>query len=257
MKSRHNVLPNFLIIGAARTGTTTLYSLLRQHPQIFLPQSKRPEPHFFYKESEYVKGLDYYERKFFSRWDGQTAVGEASTSYLFGNIVPARVDQHIPDAKFIIMLRNPIERAHSSYWHTVKAGLEDATFEQAIANEKERSEAIIGTPLAEVAPYAYAARGTYFQQLTNWLQFFDQSRFEIILLEDFSADPRKTLDNVFAFLGVDTDVRLQNTDRIENRSQPEHATIPPATKSYMQHYFSDDVRSLGKLLGRDLSHWLA
>ena len=111
------MLPNFLIIGAARAGTTTIYNHLKDHPDVYLPAQKRPEPHFFLKESEYARGISYYEERFFSARRDERAVGEASTSYLFGQQVPKRIRAALPGVKLICVLRNPVERAFSSPDH--------------------------------------------------------------------------------------------------------------------------------------------
>src|SRR5436305_13662497 len=105
------MLPNFLIIGAARSGTTTLYTHLKRHPDIYLPPRKRPEPHFFYKSAEYERGIGYYEERYFSACRNESAIGEASTSYVFGPTVPGRIRAALPDIKAICLLRNPVERA--------------------------------------------------------------------------------------------------------------------------------------------------
>ena len=107
--------PNFLIIGAARSGTTTLYNCLKKHPLIYLPKNKRPEPHFFLKNKEFKKGYEYYIGKYFFNSSLNQIKGEASTSYLFQKYVPSRIYKYIPNCKFIIMLRNPVERAYS-HW---------------------------------------------------------------------------------------------------------------------------------------------
>jgi hypothetical protein len=251
------LLPNFLIIGAARSGTSSLYSYLQEHPDVYLPRTKRPEPHFFFKASEYARGIDDYEARYFSEWSGEKAVGEASTSYLFGPETPARIAAHLGDVRLIAMLRNPIERAHSSYWHTVRSGLETLDFDEAVLREDERTAALEGSDLAEIKPYSYLARGLYFQQLSRWYEVFEEKQLHVVLFDDFVSDTRSVLRGILSFLGVDAGRVPEDLGRIENRSTPDEAMISDGTLRHMRSYFAEDVRALERLLSRDLSGWLA
>jgi hypothetical protein len=250
------VLPNFLIIGAARSGTTSLYDCLRSHPDVYLPQEKRPEPHFFYKSGEFARGLAYYEQRYFGGWQGECAVGEASTSYLFGADVPERVHATLPGVRLICLLRNPIDRAFSSYWHTVAGGLETLTFEDALVAEEQRHADLAGTPLGEVAPFAYVARGRYFEQLNRWLRFFPRERFKIVLFDDFVARPGQAVADVLAFLAVDPALLPARAVAHANRSVPDSAAMSTSVRRLLADQFRSDVSHLQTLLGRDLQHWL-
>src|SRR5262249_25072888 len=152
--------------------------------------------------SEYARGLDYYQSRYFSDWSGESAVGEASTSYIFGPDTPARIARHLPSVRLIAMLRNPIERAHSNYWHTVASGLETLSFAEAVMREKERTDALEGSDLEEIKPYSYLERGLYYQQLQRWLANFNRSQILITLFEDFIADTRGEILRILSFLGV-------------------------------------------------------
>ena len=251
-----STLPNFLIIGAARSGTTTLYSHLQLHPDVYLPANKRPEPHFFLKSAEYDKGLEYYRARYFSAWLGQKAVGEASTSYLFGADVPRRVHAVLPSVKLICILRNPVERAFSSYWHTVKAGLERLSFAEAVATEAARRDELAGTPAGEIAPFAYAERGLYHSQLIRWLAIFDRAQMKIVIFDDFVRNPQGALADIARFLEVSPGALPGREVEMENKSVPEGARMPAETRAMLVETFRDDVTQLGALLGRDLTHWL-
>ena len=251
------MLPNFLIIGAARCGTTSVYSVLQTHPDVYLPANKRPEPHFFLKSEEFARGLSYYEERYFSASRGQKAIGEASTSYVYGADVPKRVHDALPAVRLVCMLRNPIERAFSGYWHTVASGLETMSFEEALANEDSRKRELAGTALGEVAPFAYVERGLYAMQLRRWLEKFDRSQLHIILFEDVLNDPDSVLADLAQFLEIDGDRFGARTFRKENTSVPEQARMSDAVHDSLVDRFRNDVRSLEELLGRDLSGWLA
>ena len=148
--------PNFIIGGTAAGGTSFLSAILVQHPEIYLPVEMRPEPHYFYKSWEYKKGLDYYlERWFKNVPETAIAVGERSSSYLFGGeSVAKKIAAVYPNMKFIFTLRNPIERTWANYRYTVLQGLEKYSFEEALANEKKRVEEQSGI-WAEIQPYNY------------------------------------------------------------------------------------------------------
>jgi hypothetical protein len=250
------VLPNFLIIGAARSGTTSLYSALRTHPDVYLPRHKRPEPHFFLKQAEFTNGLGYYEDRYFADWNGQHAVGEASTSYLLGEKVPARVADALPEVKLICVLRNPIDRAFSGYWHTVASGLETLPFDQALAEEASRRRELAGTPLGEIAPFAYVERGLYHEQLVRWLEVFPRSRIQIILFEDLVGDSQRVLHGLAGFLGIPAGGFGRSDLFKENPSVPDGAQLSAAQRLSLAERFRTDVTALGTLLHRDLRHWL-
>ena len=250
------MLPNFLIVGAARSGTTTLYSHLKDHPDVYLPVNKRPEPHFFLKAAEYIQGLAYYEQRYFSACRNQKAVGEASTSYLFGPDVPKRIRSSLPDVKLICILRDPVERAFSSYWHTVKSGLETLSFDEAIVREAQRKDETAGTAFEEIAPFAYAERGLYYCQLSRWLSEFPRSQMKIVIFDDFVADPIKILREVAGFLDVSPEGLPKRGVEMENKSVPAEARMLPATRRMLIESLREDVDALGQLLDRDLAFWL-
>ena len=250
------MLPDFLIIGAARCGTSTLYRYMQSHPEVHLRPNKRPEPHFFFKDSEYAKGILYYEKTWFpeeSRWH---AVGEASTSYLFGPRVPARIARHLPEVRLIAVLRNPIDRAFSNYWHSIKSGLETLDFAAAVDQEAERTRAIEGTPLGDVKPFSYVERGFYHLQISNFLAYFDRSQLAILTFDDLCREPARVLAHVYRFLGVDPHILPPRLDLVENRSVPEEARIDPGLRRRLADVYAEDVKQLSMLLGRDLNSWL-
>jgi hypothetical protein len=246
------MLPNFLIIGAARCGTTTLYSYLAEHPQIFLPASKRPEPHFFYRENEYAKGLQWYRERYFSSWSGQPAVGEASTSYIFGPEVPERVKQSLPRIKLIALLRNPVDRAFSNYWASRQNGLETLSFEEAIRREDERS---CDATLNHVMPFAYIARSRYDEQLRRFFAVFGAKQVRVHLFEDLLRDPAWVLRDLFEFLDVYPEHNPSRLDRLENAAVPEGESLNFNTRRHLYSVLQPSIDNVEKLLGRDLTLW--
>jgi hypothetical protein len=251
-----DMLPNFLIIGAARSGTSTLYTYMQSHPDIYLRPEKRPEPHFFFKDSEYAKGMRYYETTWFPIETKCHAVGEASTSYIFGPKVPERIARDLPDARLIAVLRNPIERAHSNYWHSVKSGLETLDFASAVEREDQRTQALNDTALAELKPFSYLARGFYHAQISKFLTVIPHGRLAIHIFDDLCRDPRGQLEEIYRFIGVDPGILPARLDLKENRSVPDGARLDAAMRRRLANIYADDVTRLGELLGRDLSGWL-
>jgi hypothetical protein len=170
-------LPAFIIIGAQKAGTTSLYKYLRQHPNI-VPALKK-EVKFF--DCNYDLGLDWYRSHFpyHSKLNGQKMTGEASPHYLFHPLAARRIANVLPEVKLIALLRNPVERAYSHYQLNVRRGREPLSFEQAIDKEEERlqgmREKILAgedIPLYNFLHYSYLAKGIYADQLQYWFAQF-------------------------------------------------------------------------------------
>lgn len=250
------MLPNFLLIGAARCGTTSLYETLRSHADIYLPASKRPEPHFFFKHEEYRKGLLYYEDRYFPRDSQALAIGEASTSYIFGAHVPERVAQALPHVKSIAILRNPIERAFSGYWHTVKSGLETLSFENAIDLEQHRSNERTHGMAIEIRPFAYAARGDYHEQISRWCTYFPRESLHIVVFDDWLNEPDSVLRGLAEFLGVDVERFGIKVPPKLNPSWPKHAEMSTPVRQKLRKRFEAGIKDLSEFMQRDLSFWL-
>jgi len=195
------VLPNFLIAGAAASGTSFLSSILKQHTDIYLPKEMRPEPHFFYYSDKYDRGIDWYKRKWFSEVNKQSAIGERSSSYLYHKESAKRINENLPDIKLIFVLRNPIERAWANYRYTVLSGLEDLSFTDALETEPHRVKNASGI-WKEVQPHDYTGRSLYGEQLEFYLKFFSWSQILIVNSEKLSSETQIQLDRITNFLGV-------------------------------------------------------
>jgi Sulfotransferase domain len=208
---RGRVLPDFLIIGTQRGGTTSLYKYLVRHPSLAHALTK--ELRFF--DLHYDRGIDWYRSRFPSRRHREQArrrgtnlvVGEASPDYMFHPHVPSRVAGLLPDVKLIVLLRNPVDRAYSHYWHQAKRGHEALSFEEAIDREEERLAGELDRVLAdehyvsyERHHHSYMTRGLYADQLAGWFKHFTLDQFLIERSEDFFADPARTFARVLDFL---------------------------------------------------------
>src|SRR5437762_6880111 len=122
------MLPNFLILGAAKSGTTSLYHVLKQHPQVFVTEKK--ELHFFVKEHWYRRGMRCYARHFAPARAEHRAVGEATPVYLCHPAAPHRIREHLPEARLIAIVRDPVQRAHSHYWQERRRLNEHRSFDE-------------------------------------------------------------------------------------------------------------------------------
>jgi Sulfotransferase family len=202
-----SALPNFLVIGAQKSGTTALYYHLRSHPQVFMSPVK--EPQFFASDlagpsagpgdraSYRFQDIDAY-RGLFSGVRGEAAVGEASVSYLYSSVAARRIAETIPDARLIAVLRNPVDRAHSNYLHLVRDGREPCRdFAAALAAEDDRRRQ------GWSANWHYRAKGYYGRQIARYLDVFPRERLRVYLYDDFEERPRVVLDDIARFLAVE------------------------------------------------------
>jgi hypothetical protein len=251
------ILPEFVIIGAQKCGTSTLYALLTQHPDV-LPALEK-EVHFF--DSNYHKGLGWYRAHFASsaycavrqRASGRRVItGEASPYYLVYPFAPARLRSVLPQAKLIVLLRNPVDRAYSHYQHQVARGRETLTFEEALRAEPQRLEGELEKILADETytsfahvHYSYRLRGLYADQLDAWLKVFPREQILVLAAEALFADTRAAVRQALAFLDL-PDTRL---DLSEKRNTRSYAKMDPATREELVEFYRPHNQRLYDLLG--------
>lgn len=240
-------LPEFLIIGAQKAGTTTLYDVITQHPEIHSARTK--ELAFF--DRHYGRGMAWYKANF-PRAVGIT--GEATPDYIVDPAVPDRVKAALPDAKFVVLLRNPVDRAISHYFHAVRLGYEKRSIEDALSVENipdpSSATRFVGHSLERRSAYqafSYLDRGCYSKQLATWFELFEPEQFHIAFSEDFFADPVPVVRGVLSFLevptGWDFDVRPKNIGTYGNK-------VPAELYEQLGRFYADDRRDLEELLGR-------
>jgi hypothetical protein len=189
------MLPNFLVAGSQKAGTSTLHRVLSLHPEIFLPQKK--ELNFFFLEREYAKGIEYYERWFEDAPAGVKAVGEASPGYICHPDAPERIKANLPNVKLIMTVRNPIDRAYSQYWSDVRNLSRPHTFEDVVERflETEYRPGQVG----------YFSRGVYAPYIKRYLALFPRAQLLILPFDDLRNQPAEFYRRCFEFLGVDPD----------------------------------------------------
>jgi hypothetical protein len=312
-------LPNFFIVGTGKAGTTSLHRYLQQHPQVYMSPVK--EPSYFAEEIRAAALGKAFERhvrrrsldlpkelndgqpvkplgRLVSDWDDylrlfrqagkQTAIGEASAGYLWSETAAANIHARIPNARIVMMLRDPAERAFSQYLHQLAVGLTKSTFREHI----ERCAR--GGPKELGIYYPFLEVGLYHRQVQRFLELFPRERIRIYWFEEAWREPACLMKDLFEFLGVDPgfqpDTSRQHLARRAPRwpaltyflkeSQlwyPLRAAVPggmrsrlrrmaflpgrslkldPKDREYLVDYYSEDIKKLALLLDRDLSVWL-
>ena len=299
-----NALPNFIVIGAGRSGTTSLYYYFKQHPDILMSSIK--ETNFFAYDPERmdqfvninetsfpVKDLSAYQKLFLKR-KKTTAIGEISPMYLWHPSVPRNIFDYLPNVKLIAILRNPVGRAYSAYWHYVSINMEKRSFAQALAEEADHA----GNKQWPLGRGTYVSLGFYYQQIVRYLDYFSREQIKIYFFDDFQNDPLEIMRDVYTFIGVRIDfvpniiLRYNSSGLPKNKLihfmlRPRHVTkrlrsrmpkiihdpifnflmkikdqnlmIPPLDKVFRKQLidiYHDDILQLGNLLNLDLSHWL-
>ncbi len=271
------IWPNFFIVGVAKAGTTSLASWLRQHPDVFIPSLKEPR---YFSHDLADPGIHNVVRTkaaylaLFAKAQNYKARGEASTSYFtHWRYVPERIKKVIPEAKIIIILRDPVERAYSAYLMLVRGGRETLPFFEAVRK----------------SPFASRYCTTYAEPIRKYLEVFGRERVLILMFEDLKKNPYGLLKDVARFLGIDEEPMMNVNLSVENpggvprgrvsrlildlRRRIPVAVLPlpktwkstvrrillspkppmdPRAIEYLRPIFEADLQELEKLLGRSL-----
>ena len=300
-----SVMPNFFIVGAARSGTTSLDRYLSQHPEIYITPKK--ETHFFTDDHFpacfkgpgderlnrlLMRDADLYAR-LFAGVTGAKAIGESSAFYLCFPGTAERIAQTVPDAKILMILREPVARAYSAYMMLIRDGRETLGFQEGLSWEEERRQQGF-EPM-----WWYKELSLYFRQVKQYLDVFGVERVKVLLYEELFAQPEQVLREVFAFLGVRENVDIDTSMRYNVSGPPKsrrvyalldkfiyspnplvqrlksllplHSRITWASKimnislrpvpldpqihTQLKEYFAEDVGKLEDLLHRDLLYW--
>lgn len=311
-------LPTFLIVGAVKAGTTSLHEYLQMHPEVFMSPVK--ETNFFsdadmlfehfnvdYRQDvdvnldkylagpmdkkihiAHVRTFSQYQ-KLFRDVKAEKAIGEVSNSYLYLPSTAQAIKDKLPDVKIVMILRSPVERLHSQYLMNLKLG---KIIQKDLIKEIEadQAKAIKGWGVSHL----YLEVGNYYEQVQRYYNSFPAHQIKVILFDDFKVDAHGVMQDLFAFLGVDSAFNLDMNKRYNEAGMPRFGKlnyyltqigvygfvkkifsprlkekmksliytkdnipkITPAEKLYLQQYYKDDVAALGKLLDRDLSAWM-
>lgn len=241
-------LPDAVILGAQKSGTSSMHNYLTQHPGVIAPLRK--EVHYF--DLNYRRGERWY-RGHFGRLDQAGLNLDSSPYYLYHPAVPRRMSELLPDALLIVLLRDPVRRAYSHYWHERDHGRETLSFEDAIAAEPERlgrAEEMLASGEIEVSRehqrFSYLARGRYAEQLERWYGFYARDRIHVVCFEYFVREPLAALNGTLAFLGLPP----AESVRLEPRNARRYPAVAEATAERLREYYEPHNRRLEALLGR-------
>ncbi|MCB2200240.1 sulfotransferase domain-containing protein [bacterium] len=250
--------PSFFLIGAQKSGTTSLFRHLEDHPCILSPLGK--EPHFF--DQRYQKGVRWYESWFPSVKDaahtpceGEAITGEGSTHYLFDAHTPARLKEYCPDAKLVAILRNPAERAYSAYQHEVRKKREKRSFSEVVEDElrwgEEEHAKVVADPTYWSKRHYFRShlrRGHYAESMKRWFSVFPREQFLIFSSDQFFSDPETVYNETVAFLGLPP----HKLDHFKAHNTGGYSSKIPADElQRLKEHFAPLNEELYELLGVD------
>ena len=284
-----DILPTFMIPGAAKAGTGYLAHVLSQHPDVFLPYVR--EPAYFSthpEEGRHHKGYGYY-RRLLAPGRRAKHLCDASTNYLWDSQAPKLISGCVPNVKFVIILRNPIERTYSGYWQDIKTGRELGDFKTGLMERQGRVQQMV-------------ERSRYDVQLKRYFQFFDRKQMLILFYDDLRKDPQQVIDRILTFLdlaalpqNVDLNARINapgsprsvalarflRNDKVVacfravapaalapklkqvidfartlNERQGRYPEMDNETRQGLIEIFRAPVAELSEMLEADLTHWL-
>ena len=204
-------IPNLFILGAAKAGTTTLSKILSKHHQVYFPKVK--ETLFFSNDDIYSRGLNWYARSFFSEVENQKIICEATPHYLYwADKVAPRIKKAIKgeNVKFVVILRNPIERTYSAYWNMVSEGLENMSFRDAIEAETRRlSSNAQELRFSGSMKYGYLRGSNYSSQLSTYFKYFHKQSFFFLFLDELKDQFQKSITGLHQFLNINTNSEIE------------------------------------------------
>ena len=248
-------LPDFIIAGAPRAGTTWLYMLAHRHPQLAMAKPMVPEPKFFLVDDLWRRGIDYYSSHWFDSLPAGRVVGEKSANYLESPVVAERIHRVLPRVKLIFLLRNPVDRAYSNYLWSRQNGLEVESFERALALE-EQGEQELSPGLRYARPHAYFSRGLYARHLARFFDYFPREQVLLLRHEDIMVRPDYVAALFQSFLGVPEIPGLaRGLGRINATKTPSPEPLPEPLKRRLAEQYRAANASLATLLACNFDTW--
>jgi hypothetical protein len=251
-------MPDFIVIGAQKSGTTSMFSYLKQHPQILRPLFKEP----FFFDRFYDRGLSWYGRNFPARSTIERLndrhgrphlTFESTASYIFHAHVPQRIARDVETRKFIALLRNPVDRAISNYWHARRLGLEKRSLAEALEIDLARYEAEIAfeqgrgpEPAGKPPRPTYLRRGIYHEGIRPWHELFGPQNVLVIQSEVMFADPGAVMAQVFDFLGLPA----VESDDYRARNVGEYDGKDPEIRRFLEDFYRPHNAELSRLTGK-------
>jgi hypothetical protein len=247
-------LPDFIIAGAPRSGTTWLYELLDRHPDVYMAQPVKPEPKFFLVDHVYDKGLTFYADTWFAAAGDARVAGEKSTDYLESAAAAERIARDLPRVKLVFILREPAQRAYSNYLWSRMNGLETADFATALRLEEAR-EKDLPERLRFARPFSYFSRGLYADLLVPYLQRFPREQMLILRFEDIAARAPDLAGRLHRFLGVTPRPEDVHGLGVVNPSEKDGITLDDAVHRDLAARYAEPNRRLAAIVGPDFELW--
>ncbi len=244
-----------MIAGAQRSGTTFLARLLSYHPGIFMAEPLVPEPKYFLPGRRPVFSLEEYRELFFKKASPSMMLGEKSVSYFEIPGTPELIHKHIPDARLIFVLRNPVVRAISNYHYSQKHGFEKRPLEDVFCDLKDLPASPKDLGIS-ASPYAYLARGHYADMLGMFEAQFGRGRMHIFVLESWLQADRP-LRPLLDFLEVDPGAEKKMKSEIRWQESETPGRIPSALRLRLERYYEPLNQVLSRRFGLDLTAWSA
>ena len=243
------MIQHLLVIGAQRSGSTYLATMLEAHPDIAMARPSRPEPKVFCSDELSGKGLGWYRRTYFGHAAGEHVLGDKSTSYLEDPKAPARAAEVLGEAHVVAVLRDPVERAVSNWQFSTHNGFETRPLEVALRENLEHAAAW-NPERSSVSPFAYLERGRYADHLGPWLATFPETS-HVLFFTDLVAD-ESAMDGLLEALGVARGALLDPPTSAVNENPDETPALNPSLRGTLAAYYQSSNHALSALLGRDL-----
>ena len=239
---------DFIVAGAQKSGTTALHYFLAKHPNITMGDQQ--EIHFFDDDATFAATVDYERlHKHYPLVAPSTIAGDCTPSYIYFKPAVERIWNYNPKIKWLVLLRNPVERAFA-HWNMQRfKGREPLDFFDAVREEKTR---IAGGPPTEARRFAYVDRGFYAEQLERVFQFFPRKQVKVVKSEEFKDKQRETLVSIFSFLGLEPLRSVLSKDR---NVVPYERVMNWEERIFLYNLFVADIARLEQMLGWDCSDW--
>jgi len=239
---------DFVVAGAQKSGTTALHYFLTKHPNITMGDQQ--EIHFFDDDALFVSGVDYEQlHRHYPALAPSTIAGDCTPSYFYHAPAAERICRYNPKIKFLLLLRNPVDRAFA-HWNMQRfRGREPLDFFDAVREEKTR---IAGAPPAEARRFAYVDRGFYGKQLARLFEFFPREQVKAVKFERFRDKQCETLTSIFSFLGLEP---LRSVRRKDRNIVPYERMMNWEEKVFLNNLFAEDIAKVEQLLGWDCASW--
>lgn len=247
-------LPDFIIGGAPRSGTTWLYELLDRHPDVAMAKPVKPEPKFFLVDHLYARGLPFYADTWFGAAGTDQVAGEKSTDYLESAVAAERIARDLPGVRLIFILREPADRAYSNYLWSRMNGIETESLQTALALEDER-ERTLPERWKFARPFSYFSRGLYADLLQPYFDRFPREQISVVKFEDIMTEPADLARRTHRFLGIPERPSDADGLGVVNPSVKDGLAFDPATRQALLERFAEPNRRLAAMLGPDFELW--